>query len=309
MGYLERDDTYGENQLAVGSNSTHGRMAKVGQLPSQEWPRLLECHPKLDSQQDFINHMHEDQDPLFDVSRFAKVRTIFQHSSRRTEGTCNLCKRECGNLKHHIARHLQQMALFALPRVNETAGSGEAEHRTVSSKSTAKDTGNEPNEDDEHRSSDAASEATGELGHEREYDPLHSQGHELVTSWPDALQTLEGHRGLVSAVAFSPNGKTLASSSCDQTVKLWDTGSGAVLQMLEGHSDFVNAVAFLAKRQDPSVGFVRLDGQAMGYKFGRSTTESRRLFRDCYRCSLLARRQNASVGFARSNGQAMGFRF
>ena len=50
--------------------------------------------------------------------------------------------------------------------------------------------------------------------------------------------------GGVNSVAFSPDGKTLASGSRDATIKIWNVATGQEIRTLKGHSDWVHSVAF-----------------------------------------------------------------
>ena len=58
------------------------------------------------------------------------------------------------------------------------------------------------------------------------------------------LSTFSAHDGLVLALAFSPEGETLASGGSDTLVRLWNLESKHLLTILRGHTDSVSALGF-----------------------------------------------------------------
>ena len=59
-----------------------------------------------------------------------------------------------------------------------------------------------------------------------------------------ASSTLEGHTEAVLSVAFSPDGKSLASGSGDTTVRIWDLQTETPMYTCEGHKHWVLFVSF-----------------------------------------------------------------
>ena len=56
--------------------------------------------------------------------------------------------------------------------------------------------------------------------------------------------SLEGHTEAICSVAFSPDGKQLASGSGDTTVRLWDLSCEAPLHSCAAHTDWILCVAW-----------------------------------------------------------------
>ncbi len=67
--------------------------------------------------------------------------------------------------------------------------------------------------------------------------------------WPLAsaesrLPPMRGHNGIVGAARFSPDGTLVATTSQDETARVWDAATGKPIAVLEGHAGMLNDVVF-----------------------------------------------------------------
>ncbi|MFN4260953.1 MAG: hypothetical protein ACK4RK_16795 [Gemmataceae bacterium] len=62
--------------------------------------------------------------------------------------------------------------------------------------------------------------------------------------YPPGNHVLQGHQDAVLSVAFSPNGRLLASAGRDKSIRLWDTATGKELRQFQGHRGYVSRIVF-----------------------------------------------------------------
>jgi WD40 repeat protein len=83
----------------------------------------------------------------------------------------------------------------------------------------------------------------------RDGGTLASAGNNTIFLWDTATGTkvralAEDKENPVEAIAYSPDGKLLASGGFDKTIKLWDTVTDAPLRTLHGHTDPIHLLVF-----------------------------------------------------------------
>ena len=78
-----------------------------------------------------------------------------------------------------------------------------------------------------------------------EYEPIFAESDEQRHLLPSRLCLWwTAHDGAVGGVAFSPDGRLLASGGLDRTVRLWDAASGELRRTLTGHTNPPGEVVF-----------------------------------------------------------------
>ena len=156
-------------------------------------------------------------------------------------------------------RPINSLAFAPQSKLLAVARYGEIELRSFAGSSRGNETHSEKGRSDQSLLTSAATKLVGHRGNVNAL-VFTANGSQLfvaagepgllgeVRQWNVAdgklMRVFEGHGDALYSIALSPNGKTLATGSYDQKIKLWDAASGKELTTLSGHNGAVFGLAF-----------------------------------------------------------------
>ncbi|XTI95441.1 hypothetical protein V2W45_1446474 [Cenococcum geophilum] len=131
-------------------------------------------HPSFQDHEQFARHMQDLHSVRLDLKSYSTVLRIFERSSRVSVGICNFCQKETKKMKLHVSRHLQQLALFAIPRADYILDDENIHDDSNVSQKNVEGSSEERKLDSLERESDTESEPSGTTGDPRTevLDPL-----------------------------------------------------------------------------------------------------------------------------------------
>lgn len=76
----------------------------------------VEGHKPYEKRAEFLEHLGKDHGTSTEIA--STLPELFRRPSAHLSSYCNLCGRRSNGLKAHVSRHLQHIALFAIPRAH-----------------------------------------------------------------------------------------------------------------------------------------------------------------------------------------------
>ena len=83
-----------------------------------EYSCNVKTHQQYSDIREFKSHMHEEHNVQIDDNQPQSQLSMFSRPAQHLSGVCPLCMQSTRYLKDHLARHLERIALYALPVVS-----------------------------------------------------------------------------------------------------------------------------------------------------------------------------------------------